>query len=53
VLGYIEKSAQRHRLKKLGLGDVIPCSFECDQVKVVPLFDGRPIEGYAAHPSTG
>jgi 2-phosphosulfolactate phosphatase len=41
VLGYIEKAAQRHRLKKLGLDDVIPYSFECDRVNVVPVFDGR------------
>jgi 2-phosphosulfolactate phosphatase len=50
VLGYIEKAAQRHRLKKLGLDDVIPYSFECDQVQVVPVFDGRLIRGYVAHP---
>ena len=49
MLGYIEKAAQRHRLKKLGLDDVIPYSFECDQVKVVPVFDGRVIKGVAAH----
>jgi 2-phosphosulfolactate phosphatase len=52
VLDYIEKAAQRHRLKKLGLDDVIPYSFECDQVKVVPVFDGRLIKGYVAHPPT-
>ena len=48
VLGYIEKAAQRHRLKKLGLDDVIPYSFEPDQVDVVPVFDGRLIKGYVA-----
>jgi phosphosulfolactate phosphohydrolase-like enzyme len=48
VLGYIEKAAQRHRLKKLGLDDVIPYSFECDLVKVVPVFDGGVIKGAAA-----
>jgi 2-phosphosulfolactate phosphatase len=52
VLGYIEKAAQRHRLKKLGLDDVIPYSFEFDRVKVVPVFDGKLIKGYAAHPPT-
>jgi 2-phosphosulfolactate phosphatase len=52
VLGYIEKAAQRHRLKKLGLDDVIPYSFACDQVNVVPVFDGKLIKGYVAHPST-
>ena len=45
VLGYIEKAAQRHRLKRLGLDDVIPYSFACDQVNVVPVFDGRLIKG--------
>ncbi len=45
VLGYIEKAAQRHRLKRLGLDDVIPYSFTCDQVTVVPVFDGRVIKG--------
>ena len=52
VLGYIEKAAQRHRLKKLGLDDVIPYSFEFDQVKVVPVFDGKLIKGYVPHPAT-
>ncbi len=49
VLGYIDKAAQRHRLKKLGLDDVIPYSFACDQVKVVPVFDGKVIKGAAEH----
>jgi 2-phosphosulfolactate phosphatase len=44
VLGYVEKAAQRHRLKKLGLDDVIPYSFACDQVDVVPMFDGTSIK---------
>ena len=48
MLGYIEKAAQRHRLKRLELDDVIPYSFECDQVDVVPVFDGRAIRGDAA-----
>jgi 2-phosphosulfolactate phosphatase len=52
VLGYVEKAAQRHRLKKLGLDDVIPYSFEFDLVKVVPVFDGKLIRGYEAHPPT-
>jgi 2-phosphosulfolactate phosphatase len=47
VLGYIEKAAQRDRLKRLELDDVIPYSFECDQVKVVPVFDGKVIRGEA------
>ena len=48
VLDYIEKAAQRHRLQRLGLDDVIPYSFECDQVKVVPVFDGKVITGGVA-----
>ncbi len=48
VLGYIGKAAQRHRLKRLGLDDVIPYSFEFDQVKVVPVFDGEVIRGDVA-----
>jgi len=44
VLGYIEKAAHRHRLKKLGLDDVIPYSFELDRVDVVPVFDGKVIK---------
>jgi len=52
VLGYVEKAAQRHRLKKLGLDDVIPYSFEFDRVKVVPVFDGKLIKGHLAHPSS-
>lgn len=44
VLGYVEKAAQRHRLKRLGLDDVLPYTFSCDEVDVVPVFDGRRIE---------
>ena len=43
ALGYIEKAAQRHRLKRLGLDDVLPYSFALDQVDVVPVFDGGAI----------
>ena len=50
VLGYIEKAAQRHRLKKLGLDDVIPYSFEEDVVQVVPAFDGKVITPDATRP---
>jgi 2-phosphosulfolactate phosphatase len=48
VLGYIEKAAQRHRLKNLGLDDVLPYSFAFDQVDVVPVFDGEAIRADAA-----
>ena len=43
VLGYIEKAAHRHRLKRLGLDDVIEYSFTQDQTDVVPVFDGTEI----------
>jgi 2-phosphosulfolactate phosphatase len=43
VAAYIDKAAQRHRLKKLGLDDVIPYSFEYDRVDCVPVFDGTVI----------
>jgi len=41
--GYIEKAAHRHRLKKLGLDDVIPYSLELDTTDVVPVFQGSEI----------
>jgi 2-phosphosulfolactate phosphatase len=50
ALGYVETAAQRHRLKRLGLDDVIPYSFAFDLVDVVPVFDGRLIRGHLAHP---
>jgi 2-phosphosulfolactate phosphatase len=43
VLGYIEKAAHFHRLKKLGLDDVIPYSFTPDSTDVVPVFYGGKI----------
>jgi 2-phosphosulfolactate phosphatase len=43
VLAYLEKAAHRHRLKKLGLDDVIPYSFAIDSTGVVPVFRGREI----------
>ena len=45
LLDYVQKAAQRHRLKRLGLDDVIPYSFERDLVDVVPVFDGSAIKG--------
>jgi 2-phosphosulfolactate phosphatase len=48
VLQYVEKAAQRHRLGRLELDDVIPYSFACDQVAVVPVFDGSVIRGATA-----
>ena len=44
VLDYVEKAAQRHRLKRLGLDEVIPYSFACDLVDIVPVFDGNAIK---------
>jgi 2-phosphosulfolactate phosphatase len=42
ILGYIEKAAHRHRLKRLELDDVIPYSFSIDSTKVVPVYiDGK------------
>jgi len=43
ILGYIEKAAHRHRLKKLGLDDVIPYSFTFNSTRVVPVFEGKEI----------
>ncbi|MCK9422647.1 MAG: 2-phosphosulfolactate phosphatase [Bacteroidales bacterium] len=43
VLAYIEKAAHRHRLKRLGLDDVIPYSFTLDSTRVVPVYDGKEI----------
>ena len=48
VLGYIDKAAQRHRLKRLRLDDVLRYSFACDQVDVVPVFDGEVIRAAGA-----
>jgi len=48
VLAYMEKAAHRHRLRKLGLDDVVPYSFSHDEVDVVPVFDGRVIRADAA-----
>ncbi len=46
-LVYTEKAAQRHRLRRLGLDDVLPYSFACDQVAVVPVYDGTAIRAAA------
>jgi 2-phosphosulfolactate phosphatase len=46
ILGYLEKAAHRHRLKRLGLDDVISYSFTPDQTDVVPVFDGKEIKVY-------
>ncbi len=38
VTGYLEKAAHRHRLRDLGLDDVIPYSLKPDSTRVVPVF---------------
>ncbi len=40
---YLPKIAHTHRLKKLGLDDVIPYSFRMDIVDIVPVFNGKEI----------
>jgi 2-phosphosulfolactate phosphatase len=44
IPAYLEKAAHRHRLKRLGLDDVIAYSFTPDQTDVVPVFDGKEIK---------
>lgn len=44
LLGYIEKAAHRHRLRKLELDDVIPYSFTLDTTSVVPVYGGYEIQ---------
>lgn len=39
ILTYLEKAAHRHRLKKLGLDDVILYSFTTDTTRVVPVYE--------------
>ncbi|MCX6234367.1 MAG: 2-phosphosulfolactate phosphatase [Bacteroidetes bacterium] len=40
ILGYIEKAAHRHRLKRLGLDDVLEYSFSMDITQVIPVMEG-------------
>lgn len=42
---YVEKIAQKHRLKKLGLDDVIQYCFTSDTTKVIPILKGDHIVG--------
>jgi len=44
LLSYLEKAAHRHRLKKLGLDDVIPYSFSTDTTRVVPVYENGMIK---------
>lgn len=42
IIGYIEKAAQRQRLREKGLDDCIPYCHTADSTKVIPgLWDGR------------
>ena len=43
IPGYIDKAAQRNRLKKIGLDDVIPYCHTFDLTDVVPLFANNSI----------
>jgi len=43
LLNYIEKAAHRHRLKRLGLDDVLEYCFTPDSTHVVPVCDGDSI----------
>ncbi|MFH2142656.1 MAG: 2-phosphosulfolactate phosphatase [Bacteroidota bacterium] len=38
LMAYLEKAAQRHRLKKIGLDDVIPYCHEFNKTDVIPCF---------------
>lgn len=40
ISSYLEKVAQRHRLKKLGLDDVIGYCFAIDQTTEIPVLEG-------------
>jgi len=40
-LAYIEKAAHRHRLRKMGLDDILAFSFQIDFTNAVPVLKGR------------
>jgi 2-phosphosulfolactate phosphatase len=40
LMGYIEKASHRHRLRKLGLDDILEYSLTLDISKVIPVIDG-------------
>lgn len=44
MMGYIEKVAQRHRLKKNNLDDVIGYCHETDLTQMIPVFNGHSLE---------
>ncbi|HSV87600.1 MAG TPA: 2-phosphosulfolactate phosphatase [Bacteroidales bacterium] len=39
--GYIEKAAHRHRLRKMGLDDILEFTFQIDYTDAVPVLNGR------------
>lgn len=41
ILNYIEKASHRHRLKRLGLDDVLEYCFERDTANVIPGLEGN------------
>lgn len=43
---FLEKAAQRHRLKKIGLDDVIPYCHEMDKTDVIPAYLNKKIICY-------
>ncbi|MDD4603048.1 MAG: 2-phosphosulfolactate phosphatase [Bacteroidales bacterium] len=49
LLSYIEKAAHRHRLKRLGLDDIIPYSFTLNTASVVPVFFNGEIRNDSKH----
>lgn len=46
LLGYIEKCSHRHRLKKLGLDDVLEHCFTIDTTSVVPILKDKLLINY-------
>ena len=44
MLAYVEKVAQRHRLKKNRLDDVIPYCHETDHTELIPVLRGKHLE---------
>ncbi len=41
MMAYIEKVAQRHRLKKNKLDDVIAYCHEIDLTEIIPVLEGK------------
>jgi len=52
VLAYIEKAAQRHRLKKKGLDDVLAYCFTSGQTDIVPVLRNNILEASVYSPSS-